>query len=147
MDELGAGIRVERRAAHLDEPGAQVDMAEQAPFRALPEAGPRLQLDRPPDVVQQRRGDEQVGAEPRMELAELAADRRDADRVLEEPAGVVVVAVRRSRERTEPSADLGIVEEPGHAGAQPGMSELAGEIVEEAVELVRVAAKRRRQAG
>ena len=49
---------------------------------------------------------EQVGAEPRMELAELAADRRDADRVLEQAAGVDVVAVRRGRQRAQPAPGL-----------------------------------------
>ena len=64
-------------------------------------AGPRAELERAADVVHERRREQQVAAQPRMQLGGLAAERRDADRVLEQAAGVGVVAVGRGRERGE----------------------------------------------
>src|SRR5439155_25892778 len=102
--------------------------------------------ERGADVVQQGGGQDQVGAQPGVELAELAADRGYADRVLEQPARVDVVAVGRGRERTQPLPCLG-VEDGGDGRLQPRVGELCGEEVEEPVQLVRVAAHRRCQRG
>ena len=121
-------------------------MAEQPALGGLPESRAGLELDRAADVVQERGGEEQVGAEARMQLAELAADRRDADRVLEQAAGVVVVAVGGGGQRAEPAADLRVAEDAPDGRLQPGVRDLAGEELEEAVELVGVAAHRRREA-
>ena len=122
-------------------------MPEQAALGGLPEPRPGLELDRPADVVQERGGDDEVGAEPRVELAQLAADRRDADRVLEQPAGVGVVGVGRGRQRAEPPADLLVAEDALDDAAQAFVGDPVGEELEEAVELVRVAAHRGREAG
>ena len=54
-----------------------------------------------PTVVDERRREQQLAAQPRMELRRLAAERRDADRVLEQAAGVGVVVVGRRRIRGE----------------------------------------------
>ena len=123
-------------------------MAEQpALLRSAGTPGPGSSSTRAADVVQERRREEQVGAQPRMELAQLAADRRDADRVLEQAARVVVVPVGRGRERAQPPRGS-----PGRRGtrcdgrAQARVRDLAGEELEEAVELVRVAAHRGREA-
>ena len=62
-------------------------------------AGAAAELARAADVVQQRGGEQQVGAQPRVELRRLAAERGDADRVLEQPAGVGVVRLG-GRQRT-----------------------------------------------
>ena len=59
--------------------------------------GRAAELERAPDVVQQRGREQEVGAEPRVQLRRLAAERRDADRVLEQAARVAVVAVRAPR--------------------------------------------------
>jgi hypothetical protein len=45
--------------------------------------------------VQERRGEQEVRAETRVQLARFAAERRDPDRVLEQPAGIRVVCLRR----------------------------------------------------
>jgi hypothetical protein len=45
--------------------------------------------------VQQRCREEEVGAQPGMQLRGFTAQRRDADRVLEEPARVGVVRFGR----------------------------------------------------
>ena len=59
--------------------------------------------------MQERGGKQEVGAQARVELRRLAAERRDPDRVLEQPAGVAVVAVRagggkRAKRRAEPAS-------------------------------------------
>ena len=76
------------------EPQAEVDVAEQAALLGDLEPRPGLQLARSADVVEQRRAEQEVGAQPRMKLHELPADRRDADHVLEQPAGVDVMRLR-----------------------------------------------------
>ena len=74
-----------------------MDVAEQASLVGRREDGRPAELARPADVVDEGRRDQQVGAQPGMDLRELAAEGRDADRVLEQPAGVGVVAVGRRR--------------------------------------------------
>ena len=96
--------------ALLDQAQPEVDVAEQAALVGRRERRPAAELDRTPDVVDKRRREQQVGPEPRMELRRLAAERRDADRVLEQAAGVGVVVVggrretRRGRSRRAPRA-------------------------------------------
>ena len=112
-------------------------------------AGPAPELDRATDVVQQRGGEQEVVAQARMELGGLAAERRDADRVLEQAAGVAVVPVRpgggeRAERRPDARRRRG---RPRRAPARPGCDDLAREEVEEAVELVGIAAHRGRQLG
>ena len=87
---------------------------------------------------------EEVGAEPRMELRQLAADRRHADRVLEETPRVDVVTLGRRRESTQALPSLG-VEHRRHGRTQSRVEDLGGEKVEEAVELVGVPPHRRRE--
>ena len=73
-------------------------VAEQLALLGRREDGAAAELARAPDVVHERGGDQQIGAEPRMELRRLAAERRDADGVLEQPARVGMVAVGRRRQ-------------------------------------------------
>ena len=79
-----------------------------------------------------------------MELRGLAAERRDADRVLEETARVAVMPVgagggKRSQRRADRRRPA---RTSRRATARPGWRDLVGEELEEAVELVRVAAER-----
>jgi hypothetical protein len=147
VKQLRLRLRVERLGTLLDQPEPEVDVAEQPALRGLAETGAGAELRGAADVVEQRGGEEQVAAQPRVELAELAADRRDADGVLEQPAGVVVMPVRCGRQRAQQTADLRITDEAPDRGLQPGMGDLLGEELEEPVELVRVAAHRRGKAG
>jgi hypothetical protein len=99
-----AGSRVQELcggAELLEHSQPEVDVAEQAPLLGRREHGRRAELARAADVVDERRGHQEVGAQPRMDLAELAAERRHADRVLEQAAGVRVVAVRGRRIRAQ----------------------------------------------
>ena len=77
-----------------------------------------------------------------MELRRLAAERRDADRVLEQAARVRVVVVRRCRIRGE----LAVGEHGAHRRREARVRQLAGEELEEALQLLGVAPRGRRQA-
>jgi uncharacterized protein (DUF1015 family) len=147
VEQLGAGVGVERARALLDQADAEMHVAEQASLGGLAEARAGLELGGAADVVEECGGEEQVGAETRVQLAELAADRGDADRVLEQPACVVVVAVGRAGQGAQPAADLGVLDKARDRGLQTGMGDLPGKELEEAVQLVRVAPHRRREAG
>src|SRR5918911_3432658 len=115
-----------------------MDVAEQATLLRLPEDGPAAELERPAHVVEERGGEEQVGAEPRMQLRRLAAERRHADRVLEQPARVRVVVFERRRE----VAERAVGEHLLYGAAEAGVRDLRRQELEEALELVGVAAER-----
>src|SRR5439155_7139008 len=75
VHELRERFRLETGRALLDQPHTEVDVAEQTPLGGRLERRSRRELSRPADVVEERGGDEEVRAKPRVELAELAADR------------------------------------------------------------------------
>ena len=75
----------------LDQPQPEVDVAEQPTLVRRPERRPAPELAHAADVVEERGGEQEVAAQALMQLRELAADRRDADGVLEQPAGVRVM--------------------------------------------------------
>ena len=79
----------------VDHSQSELDVPEQLALVGRSESGPAPELDGPSDVVDERGREQQVGPEPRMELRRLPAQRRDADGVLEQAAGVRVVAVGR----------------------------------------------------
>ena len=97
VQELGADGGLERRGALFDQAQAEVHVPEQPPLLGRAEGRPARELDGASDVVQQRRRQQEVGAQPRMELGDLAADRRHADRVLEQASGVAVMPLDRRR--------------------------------------------------
>jgi hypothetical protein len=80
-----------------------------------------------------------------MELRDLAGDGRHADRVLEESASVAVVAFDGRGQRAEPSSQLVVADEPSDCRSQARVRYLAGEELQEALELVTVAAQARRE--
>ena len=117
-------------------------MPEQPSLVGRRERRPAAELDGAADVVDERSREHQVGAQPRMELRRLPAQRRDSDGVLEQAACIRVVVVGRRRmgvERRERRAPRDTV------ARRPGCDELADEELEEAGELVAVAADRRGQ--
>jgi Protein of unknown function (DUF1015) len=139
VQELGANIGLERRGPLLDETKAEVDMAEKPSLGRLAEVGRATQLACAADVVDERGRDEEVATKPWMQLRGLARDRSDADCVLEEAARVSVVAVRRRGQRAERCPQPIVREEPLHRRLQTRMRDLAGEELEETLELVGVA--------
>ena len=146
VQQLGSHVRFECRGPGLHEAQAEVHVPEQAPLLRLAERRSRRQFCRPSDVVQQCPREQEIRTQPRMELSRLAADRRDADGVLEQPACVAVMRLRR-RQAPKRGADGLVVEEPQHGCAQTGMCDLGREELEETLDLVGVAPDRRRQLG
>ena len=96
--------------------------------------------------MQERGGEQQVVAQARVELRRLAAERRDADRVLEQPAGVAVVPVGAGGGSARNAARTLVVGEDGRDDRRKArVRDLGREEVEEPVQLVGIAAHRRRQ--
>jgi hypothetical protein len=125
-----------RCACALEHSQAEVHVPKQRSLLRRCEGRRRAKLERPPGVVHERRREEKIGAEARVQLCRLARKRRDANGVLEEPARVRVVGVgcrrirakRRSREYAR------------HRLSQPDVGDLGNEELEEAFELLRVPA-------
>jgi uncharacterized protein (DUF1015 family) len=147
VQQLGSRRRRELAGTGLDQPRPEMDVTEQPSFGGLTKSWARNQLGGSPDVVQKRCGEQQVGSETRMQLAELAADRRDPDRVLEQAAGIVVVAIGRSRQRPHPAPDFRVADDSGDRSAQWGIGDLGDQVVQKSLELVGVAAHSRREVG
>ena len=122
-------------------------MSKQPALLGRPERRSAAELERPPGVVEDRGGEEQVAAEAGVHLRGFAAERCDGDGVLEQSAGVDVVRLRARGQFAQPSAEPLIREEPPDERLQPGVRDLAGEKLEEAVQLVSIPAHRRRQLG
>src|SRR5207244_369679 len=89
----------------------EVHVAEQLSLCRLREHGSGEELEGPPNVVQDRGREQEVGAESRMQLRRLAADRRHPDGVLEQAACVAVMALWRRRQRSKQPPQLPVVEE------------------------------------
>ncbi len=148
VQQLGENRRVELSRPLLDHPQPEMDMPEEAPFLGLAKRGTTSELANAADIVQERRAEQEIGPEPGMELRGLAAERRDADRVLEETTCVAVMPVGAGcGKRSHPRADLGVPHERGDDRGEPRMADLVGEELEEAVELVRVATERGGEVG
>ena len=114
-------------------------MAEQPALVGQPDLRAVGELARLAQVVHERGGHQQVRVEPRVQLAGLERERRDGDRVLEQAAEVGVVAAARARGAAPGRAQLGVAEQLLQQRAVAGLVDLAGEVLEEAVELVDVA--------
>ena len=81
-----------RRAVGGEQLEAELDVAEQPTFLAELDRGGVGELADLAEVVDDRGRDEEVAIEARVEFAELPAELRDGDRVLDETAEVGVVA-------------------------------------------------------
>jgi hypothetical protein len=95
VQELRAHLRIERGGVLLHGAQTEVHVSEQPAFVGLPEDRPATELERAADIVDESSCEQEVATQTRMKLSRLAAERRDADRVLEQTACVGVVAVRR----------------------------------------------------
>src|SRR5207253_9330998 len=91
VQQFGAHLCLEGCGPALDQPQAEVDVAEQPTFGDLPKCRSRPELDGTADVVEERGRDKQVAAQPWMQLGSLAAEGRNADRVLEQSACIRVM--------------------------------------------------------
>ena len=112
VQQLSENGRVKVPSALLDHPQAEVDVSEQAPLVRLPERRARPELANPAHVVQERRGEDDVVAEPRVELGRLPAECGYSDRVLEEAARIPVMTVGGGgRQRAERLSDARVANE------------------------------------
>src|SRR5207247_5661428 len=93
VEQLREHVAVDAVRAFLDQAQAEMHVTEEPTLGGRREGGPATELERPADVVEERGGEQQIGAQARVELSGLAAERRHADRVLEEPARVRVVSL------------------------------------------------------
>jgi hypothetical protein len=114
-----------------------MNVPEQPPFIGRSKGRPSFQLNRPADVVQQRRRQDQIRTQSRVELRGLAAQGRHTDGVLEQPARVGVVCLRR-RQASQRRPQRLVRDEPPDGRPQPWMRDLGGQELQEAVELRRV---------
>jgi uncharacterized protein (DUF1015 family) len=139
VEELRANVRLERGGARLDEAQTEVDVPEEPSLHGRLEHRGPPELLRPPDVVQERRREQEITPQPPVELRRVAAERGDGNRVLEEPPRVSMMALGRRGERAEARPHFGVADEAPDERSQAGVGELGGEELEEAVELVEVA--------
>src|SRR3954471_1148168 len=123
-----------------------MDVAEQPALFGLAEGRPPLQLARAAHVVEQRSRQQQIHPQARVQLRRLAAERRDADRVLEQSARVRVVRLG-CRQPSQRGPQRLLRQEATDRPAQSVVRDLAREELEEAVQLGSVAAHRRRELG
>ena len=111
-------------------------MAEHPALVAQLEPRPVGELAGLADVVEERRGHQQVGVEPRVELAEVADQRPHGDGVLEQAAEVGVVAGAGARGAAEVGGDRAAQQEALDRPQQGRIVDLAREVLEEALELL-----------
>ena len=111
-----------------------------APSRVGRERGPRSSSRVRPTSWRRAAASEEVGAESRVDAGGLAAERCHVDRVLEQAARVAVVPCGRGGQAAKPLAQRRVREQAVDDGSQPRVVNLGGQELEEAVELVEVAA-------
>ncbi len=93
VEKLGEDGGVEVTRALLDHPKSEVDMSQEATLLRLAKCRADAELADAADVVEERRGEQEVVAKALMKLRGLATERRDADRVLEQPSRIAVMPV------------------------------------------------------
>jgi hypothetical protein len=139
VEQLGPNRRVQVSRALLDHAEPEVDVPQQSPLLGLAKDGATPQLAYAAGVVEERRREEEVAAQPWVELRRLAAQGGHPNRVLEQSSCVAVVAVDPSRgKRAIRLANGGISQQRAHDLGEPGMGDLPSEELEEAVQLVGV---------
>ena len=74
-----------------------MDVAEKLALVRGEEKRPAIELAHAAGIVEERGSDQEVRTQPRVDLRDVPADGGDGDCVLEEPAGIGVMAVRRRR--------------------------------------------------
>ena len=143
VQDLGEDVVFEAARPFLDEPQAEVDVSEQLAFGGREKERPAVELADAPAVVQQRGGEQDVRSQSRVELGRFAAERRNRHRVLDQAAGVRVMCVGSRRQSAQAGAEIGVASEPPDESAEAGMRDLAGEKLEETVELLDVSSRLR----
>src|SRR4051794_32632463 len=104
-------------------------MPDQAALLAQSDLGAEPELARLADVVQDRRRHQQVGVEPAVQVARLLRERRDSNRVLQQPTEVGVVTGARAGRAAELGAEAVIPEEGVDEPPQAWVVHLASEVL------------------
>ena len=110
--------------ALLDQAQAEVDVAEQPSLLGLLGTSGRAELRDAPTSWRRAAASSRSAAQPRVKLRRLAADRCHADRVLEQPARVGVMAVGDAGRRPQRPAHVRRRDEPSDHGRRSGMRDL-----------------------
>ena len=139
MEQLGAHAGRDSLRVILDQAQAEMDVPKELALGRREEQRAAVELGDAAGVVEQRRRDQEIGAQARMNLSDVPADGGDGDRVLEEPARIGVMSVRCSGQDSQPCAKVCVRDEPARERAKLAMRDLAGEELEEPVELVDIA--------
>ena len=113
-------------------------MPEQPPLVGQPDLGAVGELARPPEIVHQRGRQQQVLVQARVQLADLVGERRHRDRVLEQAAEVRVVPASRARRAPQLRPQATSPSSPSSKRPKTPVMHLAGQVLEEPVELVEV---------
>jgi hypothetical protein len=98
VEQLGEHGGIDVPSSLLDQACPEMDVAEQLALGGRGKKRRRAELTYPTDVVQERSGEQEIGAQPRVELRRLAAERRDGHRVFQQAARPRLVAVHRGRQ-------------------------------------------------
>ena len=72
-------------------------MSEEPTLLRLTKRGAGSELVDAADIVEERRGEQEIVSEARMKLRSLATQGRDADRVFEQPSRIAVMPVGAGR--------------------------------------------------
>ena len=126
-------------ACALEDPLAEHEVPEQAALVGEADLRAERELLRLADVVHERRGEQQVAVQPRVQLRGLEGERRHRHGVLEQPAEVGVVPGARARRPPPLRTELAVTPQRGQQRTERRVVHLAGEVLEEALELVEVA--------
>ena len=141
VEKRRAALRRQVSRSRAHDFGAQRQVPHQASLLGDPKLGPIGELARLADVVEERRGHQQVRVQARMQLADLEHQRRHGDRVLDQPTNVGVMAGAGAGRAAKLRTD-GIGEQnPLDHLAQRRVVDLAGQVLEEALELLGVAVR------
>ena len=146
VEQLGSDLDLQRRGAVLDQPQPEMDVPKQPAFLGRAERRPALELERPSDVVEERGRQHEVRPQARVQLRGLAAERRDADRVLEQPARIGMVCLGR-RQRPQRLSQGFVLDEATDGRPQAWVGHLVGQELQKAVQLGGVTPERRSQVG
>ena len=126
---------------------AEDHVPDERPRLAELDLGAEVELARLAHVVEDRRAEQQVRVEPRVQHAGLLGERGHRHRVLEQAAQVGVVArPRAGRARGDRRGSL-VTEEQAEQPRQVSVVHLAREVLQEAVELLDVAVGDRQELG
>jgi hypothetical protein len=113
VEELRAHLAGQVRCAFLDQSKPEMDVTEQLALVRRQKERAAVELVHAPDVVKERSSEDEVCAQTRMHASRLAAEGSDVDRVLEQAAGVAVVAVGGRRQPPQALPEPGVAEQGG----------------------------------